>query len=108
MQGGWSISLNIYEAIRQGVTGIGRQNPRFLRPPLGHCIGAHIVTLIILLPGLLELLLSQWGRESPQPRPLDQNQLEEEDNKLITMTLIAGSLAWWVAPIYAQYQGMFE
>ncbi|KAK4213454.1 hypothetical protein QBC37DRAFT_400509 [Rhypophila decipiens] len=98
---GWSIVLNLYEAIRQGLTGIGSQNPRLLRPSPGHCIGAHMVTLIVLLAGLIALVLSQWGRESPLPRPpTDEDQLEEEDNKLMVMTLIAGSLAWRVSPIY--------
>ncbi|KAM7197270.1 hypothetical protein V8F33_005698 [Rhypophila sp. PSN 637] len=109
---GWSIVLNLYEAIRQGLTGIGSsQNPRLLRPSTGHCIGAHIVALIVLLAGLLTLVLSQWGRESPVPRPPDEDQREEEDIKLMVMTLIAGSLAYGLELLFSifaciDYRGM--
>lgn len=93
----WSIVLNLYEAIRQGlsITGIDGQSHRLLlRPSLGHCIGGHTVALIVLLAGLVTLIFGRWGYESPRPRPPEEDQLEEEDNKLLVMTVIAGSLAW--------------
>ncbi|KAM7196256.1 hypothetical protein V8F20_007096 [Naviculisporaceae sp. PSN 640] len=89
----WSAVLNIYEATRQGFIGICGQNPRLLSPSLGHCIGAHIVTLILLIAGFLTLAFSNLGRESGTPVPPDYYQLEEEERRLMTSTLIAVVLA---------------
>ncbi|KAM7198319.1 hypothetical protein V8F33_005110 [Rhypophila sp. PSN 637] len=95
----WSVLLNSYEAMRQGAiaagTDIDKVHPRLAGP--GKYIGAHIVTLLFLLTGLLvfsvrrstgDVLLG--GPTTPEEEKL---RLKEEGHKLSTMAAIANSLA---------------